>query len=348
MNSTDSMSSFFAQPRGTAGQQQSTDSIRSTQMRIPQMSQGMGMGSGAGTGTVPRTTSGASTVTTQRQTDIPSMPGMDSMRQPGTLPRMTQQQTDASLMPGMDSMRQQPGALPRTSQQQIEVPPMPETGTMRQPGAIPRTPQQQIEVPPMPEMGSMRQPGAIPRTPQQQMEVPPMPEMGSMRQPGAIPRTPQQQMDVPPMPEMGSMRQPEVFPRTTQQQIDFSTEPDIGSMRQQGTPMLDTTGERSIYRTPSMGAPELEYPELLQLSLQEALSKNIGEYVVVEFLIGTNMIEKKQGILYNVGLSYIIIYEEQSKTFIICDLYSIKFVTFYLPGQKPPQQPTGGQNMRGR
>ncbi len=323
MNSTDSMSSFFAQPRGTTGQQQSTDSIRSTQMRIPQMSQGMGMGSGAGTGTVPRTTSGASTVTTQRQTDIPSMPGMDSMRQPGTLPRMTQQQTDASLMPGMDSMRQQPGALPRTSQQQIEVPPMPETGTMRQPGAIPRTPQQQ-------------------------MEVPPMPEMGSMRQPGAIPRTPQQQMDVPPMPEMGSMRQPEVFPRTTQQQIDFSTEPDIGSMRQQGTPMLDTTGERSIYRTPSMGAPELEYPELLQLSLQEALSKNIGEYVVVEFLIGTNMIEKKQGILYNVGLSYIIIYEEQSKTFIICDLYSIKFVTFYLPGQKPPQQPTGGQNMRGR
>ena len=323
MNSTDSMSSFFAQPRGTTGQQQSTDSIRSTQMRIPQMSQGMGMGSGAGTGTVPRTTSGASTVTTQRQTDIPSMPGMDSMRQPGTLPRMTQQQTDASLMPGMDSMRQQPGALPRTSQQQIEVPPMPETGTMRQPGAIPRTPQQQIE-------------------------VPPMPEMGSMRQPGAIPRTPQQQMDVPPMPEMGSMRQPEVFPRTTQQQIDFSTEPDIGSMRQQGTPMLDTTGERSIYRTPSMGAPELEYPELLQLSLQEALSKNIGEYVVVEFLIGTNMIEKKQGILYNVGLSYIIIYEEQSKTFIICDLYSIKFVTFYLPGQKPPQQPTGGQNMRGR
>ena len=298
MNSTDSMSSFFAQPRGTTGQQQSTDSIRSTQMRIPQMSQGMGMGSGAGTGTVPRTTSGASTVTTQRQTDIPSMPGMDSMRQPGTLPRMTQQQTDASLMPGMDSMRQQPGALPRTSQQQIEVPPMPETGTMRQPGAIPRTPQQQIEVPPMPEMGSMRQ--------------------------------------------------PEVFPRTTQQQIDFSTEPDIGSMRQQGTPMLDTTGERSIYRTPSMGAPELEYPELLQLSLQEALSKNIGEYVVVEFLIGTNMIEKKQGILYNVGLSYIIIYEEQSKTFIICDLYSIKFVTFYLPGQKPPQQPTGGQNMRGR
>ncbi len=219
MSSTDTMSSFFAQPRGTAGQLQSTDSIRPTQMRFPQMSQGLGMGSGAGTGTVPRTTSGTSTGTTQQQTDVPSMPGMDSMRQPGTFPRTTQQQTEVPSMPGMDSMRQ-PGSLPMTTQQQTGI--------------------------------------------------------------------------------------------------------------------------------PYMSAPEPQYPELLQLSFQEALAKNIGEFVIVEFLIGTNLIEKKQGILYNVGLSYIILFEEQSKTFIICDLYCIKFITFYLPGQKPTQQPTGGQNMRGR
>ena len=244
MSSTDTMSSFFAQPRGTAGQLQSTDSIRPTQMRFPQMSQGLGMGSGAGTGTVPRTTSGTSTGTTQQQTDVPSMPGMDSMRQPGTFTRTTQQQTDVPSMSGMDSMRQ---------------------------------------------------PGTFTRTTQQQTEVPSMPGMDSMRQPGSLPMTTQQQTGI-----------------------------------------------------PYMSAPEPQYPELLQLSFQEALAKNIGEFVIVEFLIGTNLIEKKQGILYNVGLSYIILFEEQSKTFIICDLYCIKFITFYLPGQKPTQQPTGGQNMRGR
>ena len=294
MSSTDTMSSFFAQPRGTAGQLQSTDSIRPTQMRFPQMSQGLGMGSGAGTGTVPRTTSGTSTGTTQQQTDVPSMPGIDSMRQPGTFPGTTQQQTDVPSMPGMDSMRQ-PGTFPRTTQQQTEVPSMPGMDSMRQPGSLPMTTQQQTDVPSMPGMDSMRQPGTFPRTTQQQTEVPSMPGMDSMRQPGSLPMTTQQQTGI-----------------------------------------------------PYMSAPEPQYPELLQLSFQEALAKNIGEFVIVEFLIGTNLIEKKQGILYNVGLSYIILFEEQSKTFIICDLYCIKFITFYLPGQKPTQQPTGGQNMRGR
>ena len=223
--SADSMLNFFAQPRGTAGQQQSTDSMSSTQMRFSQMSQGMGMSSGAGTGT------------SQQQTDMPSMPGMDSMRQQGI----------------------SPGTMPATMQ-----------GTI---------------------------------------------------------------------------------PRTTQQQTDISSMPGMGSMRQQVTPpvaQIDIEPERPVERTPVHSVPEPEHSELLQLSLQEALARNIGEFVVVELLIGTNIIEKKQGVLYNVGISYIVLFEEQTKTFVICDFYSIKFATFYLPGQRPPQPSTGGQNMRGR
>ena len=43
----------------------------------------------------------------------------------------------------------------------------------------------------------------------------------------------------------------------------------------------------------------------------------------------------RQGILYSVGTAYVILYEETSRTFIMCDIFSIKFVTFYLPGQRP-------------
>ncbi len=72
-----------------------------------------------------------------------------------------------------------------------------------------------------------------------------------------------------------------------------------------------------------------------QGSIQQFLSDNIGNFVVIEFLIGTQAMTSRQGILYSVGTSYVILYEEVSRTFIMCDIFSIKFVTFYLPGQRP-------------
>lgn len=77
--------------------------------------------------------------------------------------------------------------------------------------------------------------------------------------------------------------------------------------------------------------------EAMQGSLQQLLSKNLGEFVVVEFLIGTRDMTVKQGILFGVGRSTITLYEEQDQTFVVCDIFSIKFVTFYLPGQRPGQ-----------
>ncbi|MEG1878570.1 MAG: hypothetical protein RR211_02960 [Pseudoflavonifractor sp.] len=77
--------------------------------------------------------------------------------------------------------------------------------------------------------------------------------------------------------------------------------------------------------------------EAMQGSLQQLLSKNLGEYVVVEFLIGTQSMTNKQGILYGVGRSTITLFEEPDRTFVVCDIFSIKFVTFYLPGQRPGQ-----------
>jgi len=70
-------------------------------------------------------------------------------------------------------------------------------------------------------------------------------------------------------------------------------------------------------------------------SIQQFLSENLGEYVVCEFLIGTTLLQTRQGILYSVGTNYLILYEEETATYVICDIYALKFVTFYQPGQRP-------------
>jgi len=75
--------------------------------------------------------------------------------------------------------------------------------------------------------------------------------------------------------------------------------------------------------------------EEMKGSIQFILSKNIGEYVLIEFLIGTETIVRKQGILYYVGTSYVTLYDNERNNFIVCDIFSVKFVYFYFPGDRP-------------
>lgn len=75
--------------------------------------------------------------------------------------------------------------------------------------------------------------------------------------------------------------------------------------------------------------------EALRGSMQNYLADNIGEYVVIEFLIGTSMIIRKQGILYSVGTGVVTLYDDEYDNFITCDVFSVKFVYFYRPGQRP-------------
>ena len=70
-------------------------------------------------------------------------------------------------------------------------------------------------------------------------------------------------------------------------------------------------------------------------SMQAILADNIGNYVVIEFLIGTGEIIRKQGMLYVVGRSFVTLYDELANNFIVCDIYSVKFVYFYMPGDRP-------------
>ena len=74
-----------------------------------------------------------------------------------------------------------------------------------------------------------------------------------------------------------------------------------------------------------------------QGSLQQLLQDNIGAFVTMEFLIGTSSMVTRQGLLYAVGTSYVVLYDDVNQQYTVCDLFAIKFVTFYLPGYRPGQ-----------
>lgn len=67
------------------------------------------------------------------------------------------------------------------------------------------------------------------------------------------------------------------------------------------------------------------------------LKKHIGDLVKVEFLIGTNSLQDRIGILLEVGASFIVLSSIQDNNLLYCDIFSIKFVTisrqpfFYTP-----------------
>jgi hypothetical protein len=59
------------------------------------------------------------------------------------------------------------------------------------------------------------------------------------------------------------------------------------------------------------------------------LRTQIGKRMKIMFLIGTNIVQDREGILLEVGISYIVIKEVDTNNKLLCDMYSIKFVTIY-------------------
>jgi hypothetical protein len=57
------------------------------------------------------------------------------------------------------------------------------------------------------------------------------------------------------------------------------------------------------------------------------LASNIGKYVRAEFIIGTSQYADKTGIIVEVGINYFVLNDVNSQTNVMCDLYSVKFVT---------------------
>ena len=107
--------------------------------------------------------------------------------------------------------------------------------------------------------------------------------------------------------------------------------------------------------TPQGGTPT-HYGNVDPETIQEIISLSVGNYVMVEFLVGTQNIVRKEGVLTAVGVSWLVLYDEGTGTSVVCDMYSVKFVTYFDPGVRPTrtdnlqsaQRQMNGNGSRGR
>lgn len=90
---------------------------------------------------------------------------------------------------------------------------------------------------------------------------------------------------------------------------------------------------------PSVGMPapmqmpaQTQIPPAVESPLYTAgfLRTQIGRRMRVEFLIGSGALVDRTGTLVGVGSSYILLQPIESDDIMLCDLYSIKFVTIIL------------------
>ena len=78
----------------------------------------------------------------------------------------------------------------------------------------------------------------------------------------------------------------------------------------------------------SMTQPQSIPAESLQY-MNGFLRTQVGRPVQVDFLVGTNSIVTRSGILLAVGANFILINETETDDILACDFYNIKFVRFY-------------------
>ena len=97
---------------------------------------------------------------------------------------------------------------------------------------------------------------------------------------------------------------------------------------------LNSLRESGGINVPAEPSAEFDTPGM-QGSMQQLLSENLGKYVMADFLIGVSSIVRRVGILYSVGRGFVVLYDESTHAFEVCDIFSLKFATFFPPGFEP-------------
>lgn len=125
----------------------------------------------------------------------------------------------------------------------------------------------------------------------------------------------------------------------------FQTGPSGMPVLTAGMPSMSPGGTTAIppYPTPQAMAGQNAATQNFQDNFEQApgspviqdinytqgyLRTQIGKRMLVSFLIGTNTYQDRTGVLEKVGISYIIL-KEQEGTELLCDIYSIKFVRIF-------------------
>lgn len=100
------------------------------------------------------------------------------------------------------------------------------------------------------------------------------------------------------------------------------------------TVTLNNISEQGGINIPAEPMSEFESPGL-QGSMQQLLAENLGKFVMADFLVGVSTLVRRVGILYSVGRGFVVIYSEDYRTFQVCDIFSLKFISFFPPGAEP-------------
>ncbi len=105
---------------------------------------------------------------------------------------------------------------------------------------------------------------------------------------------------------------------------------------------IDETGN-TISTPPSTDSGIMDSPGL-EGSFQQVLAANLGHYVQIDFLVGVQTLVRRSGIIYAVGRSFVVLYDETNQNFVMCDVFSAKFVAFFATRPAPgvlPNNPMG-------
>lgn len=98
---------------------------------------------------------------------------------------------------------------------------------------------------------------------------------------------------------------------------------------------MDNIQNRQINLQPDYNSDPQTSEEVYRSSLNATLRNNIGQYVICEFLIGTSTTVLKDGIIYSVGNNFLTLYQEEEDRYIVCDIYAVKFITFFNSRTRP-------------
>jgi hypothetical protein len=113
-----------------------------------------------------------------------------------------------------------------------------------------------------------------------------------------------------------------VFDPNTPPQSSQSVRPPAVDTVQSMPPLTQPQGSPITFDT-QQGPP----PSTERGYIPYYLASNIGKNVRAEFIIGSNQYADKVGRLIEVGINYFVLDDVNSRTHVMCDLYSVKFVT---------------------
>ncbi len=114
--------------------------------------------------------------------------------------------------------------------------------------------------------------------------------------------------------------------------------PVSGSKGNTAAPYSQNTADVSAFPpapTNVATAPTAAASQVSAENFQEMLSNLIGNYIITELLIGIDRLVLRQGYLTAVGPSYYILYDPEPNVNTVCDIYSLKFVSYFESGERP-------------